>query len=329
MQSLQRPIFVLLLIGSATCWCGPATALTAGIVFSLLSGNPWSKECAVWSKKLLQLSVVGLGFSVGIVEVWLAGREAVLYTPISIVMTVAAGILLGRMFRTPVRTSALISFGTAICGGSAIAAMAPVIKANDEEIAISLATVFSLNAAALFLFPPIGHLLGLTERQFGLWAALAIHDTSSVVGATSTFGVSALAIGTTVKLARAVWIAPAALIASRFTNSTAKSRIPFFIIGFIAAASVRSLLPLMQHLWQIFAAIARQGLVVTLFLIGTGLNRQVLQRVGLRPLAQGVILWVLISAVTLVVISEKIFDNNQLVTVISLIAQTQNPEEPY
>ncbi len=305
-QSLQRPIFVLLFIGSVTSWCGPVTALTVGIVFSLLAGNPWPKECTDWSKKLLQLSVVGLGFGVGIVEVWLAGRQAVLYTPISIVMTVAAGLLLGQLFRTPVRTSVLISFGTAICGGSAIAAMAPVIKADDEEIAISLATVFSLNAAALFLFPPVGHLFGLTERQFGLWAALAIHDTSSVVGATSAFGVSALAIGTTVKLARAAWIAPAALIASRFTNSQVKARIPLFIIGFIVAASVRSLLPSMQHLWQLFAAIARQGLVVTLFLIGTGLNRQVLQRVGFRPLAQGVILWLIVSAVMLAVISENI-----------------------
>jgi len=306
MRTQQRPLFILLILLSATPWCGPATALTIGILFSLLAGNPWPKESARWSKKLLQLSVVGLGFGVGIADVWHAGREAVLYTPISIAVTVAVGLLVGRLLRTPTRTSALISFGTAICGGSAIAAMAPVINADDEEIAVSLATVFSLNAAALLLFPPLGHLFGLSERQFGLWAALAIHDTSSVVGATSAFGVSALAIGTTVKLARAVWIAPSALIASRFTHSQTKTGIPLFIIGFIMAACVRSLLPSLIHTWHVLAAIARQGLVVTLFLIGTGLNREVLSRVGFRPLAQGMILWIMVSVAMLAVISEGI-----------------------
>lgn len=172
MRVLRRFIFVFLLLASASPWCGPATALAAGIIFSLLAGNPWPWQSAAWSKKLLQLSVVGLGFGVGIVDVWQAGREAVLYTPISIVLTLGAGLLLGHLLRTPARSSVLISFGTAICGGSAIAAMAPVINADDEDIAVSLATVFSLNAAALLIFPPLGHLFGLSERQFGLWAAL-------------------------------------------------------------------------------------------------------------------------------------------------------------
>ncbi|MEI6208455.1 MAG: putative sulfate exporter family transporter [Desulfuromonadales bacterium] len=308
MRNQQRPLFILLILLSATPWCGPATALTIGILFSLLVGNPWPRESAVWSKRLLQLSVVGLGFGVGIVDVWHAGREAVLYTPISIAVTVAAGLLLGRMLRTPARTSALISFGTAICGGSAIAAMAPVINADDEEIAVSLATVFSLNAVALLIFPPLGHFFDLTQRQFGLWSALAIHDTSSVVGAASVFGASALVVGTTVKLARAIWIAPAALIVSRFTNSQAKPGIPLFIIGFIAAASVRSLIPSMHQVWLSLAATARQGLVITLFLVGNGLTREVLRRVGVRPLAQGIILWVLVSAVMLVVISRGIIE---------------------
>jgi uncharacterized integral membrane protein (TIGR00698 family) len=250
--------------------------------------------------------VVGLGFGVGISDIWQAGREAVLYTPISIAATVAMGLVLGRMCRTPGRASLLISFGTAICGGSAIAAMAPVIDAGDDEIAVSLATVFSLNAAALLLFPPVGHLLGLTERQFGLWAALAIHDTSSVVGAASTYGAVALAVGTTVKLARAIWIAPSVLIASQFTHSRAKTQFPLFIIGFIAAAAIRSLLPELLDIWQALAAVARQGLVVTLFLVGTGLTREVIRRVGILPLAQGVILWVVVSAAVLLVISEGI-----------------------
>jgi len=302
MSTLQRPFYVLMLLLSVTPWCGPATALTVGILSSIVIGNPWPKESARWSKRLLQLSVIGLGFGVGIVDVWTAGREAVLYTPISITLIVAAGLLLGRLFRTPKRTSALIAFGTAICGGSAIAAMAPVIKADDEEIAISLATVFSLNAAALLIFPSLGHIFSLTERQFGLWAALAIHDTSSVVGAASVYGASALAIGTTVKLARAVWIAPAALIASRFSHTQTKTRIPLFIIGFIAAASVRSMLPSMLHVWQTLAVVARQGLVMTLFLIGTGLCREVLCQVGIRPLALGIVLWMIVSASMLTVI---------------------------
>jgi len=280
--------------------------LTVGILFSLLVGDPWQKESAVWSKILLQLSVVGLGFGVSINDVWHEGREAVLYTPISIGVTVAAGLLLGRLLRTPARTSALISFGTAICGGSAIAAMAPVIGADDEEIAVSLATVFSLNAAALLLFPPLGHLFDLTQRQFGLWAALAIHDTSSVVGAASAFGASALAIGTTVKLARAIWIAPCALLVSRFTKSTTKTSIPLFIIGFIVAASLRSLLPQLLGAWQTLSLLARQGLVVTLFLVGNGLTREVVRRVGVRPLAQGVVLWVIVSASMLVVICQGV-----------------------
>ena len=303
LQPLKPLLFFLLLLLSATPWCGPSTALTAGILFSLLFGNPCPKECAVWSKRLLQWSVVGLGFGVSIIDVWHAGREAVLYTPVSIALTVAAGLFLGRGLGTPAKASTLISFGTAICGGSAIAAMAPVINADDEDIAISLATVFSLNAVALLLFPPLGHLFGLTERQFGLWAALAIHDTSSVVGAASTFGASALAIGTTVKLARAVWIAPAALIASRFTHTHTRTGIPLFIIGFIAAASVRSSVPDFLPGWQALAAMARQGLVISLFLVGNGLTREVLRRVGVRPLAQGVILWVIVTAAMLAAIT--------------------------
>jgi uncharacterized integral membrane protein (TIGR00698 family) len=306
MQILRRLLYILLLGVAATPWCGPATALTTGIVFSLMVGNPWPKASAVWSKRFLQWSVVGLGFGVSIIDVWHAGREAVLYTPVSIALTVAFGLLLGRILATPAKASVLISFGTAICGGSAIAAMAPVINAEDEDIAVSLATVFSLNAVALLLFPPLGHLFGLTERQFGLWSALAIHDTSSVVGAASAFGTSALAIGTTVKLARAVWIAPSALIAARFTHAQVKAGIPIFIIGFIAASAIRTLLPDLIYEWQTLAAMARQGLVMTLFLVGTGLTREVLRRVGIRPLAQGIILWVIVSAAILAAITGEI-----------------------
>jgi len=177
--------------------------------------------------------------------------------------------------------------------------MAPVLEADDEDTAVSLATVFSLNAVALVAFPLLGHLLGLTERQFGLWAALVIHDTSSVVGASSAFGASALTIGTTVKLARAVWIAPCALLASRFVRSRARTRIPYFILGFLAAAAIRFMAPGLEALWSPLASLARQGLVVTLFLVGLGLTREVLRRVGLRPLLQGVLLWILVSVAVL------------------------------
>lgn len=295
MQSLKRVLYIGLLLAAATPWCGPATALAAGIVFSLLLGNPWPGACAAWSRRLLQGSVAGLGFGVSLTQVWHAGREAVFYTPVSIILTVALGLLLGRMLATPPKASALISFGTAICGGSAIAAMAPVIQADDEDMAVALATVFSLNAVALLLFPPLGQLLGLTERQFGLWSALAIHDTSSVVGAASAYGVSALAIGTTVKLARAVWIAPSVLVAARIRRRQSRAGIPLFILGYLVAASLRSFFPFLLTGWEILAEIARQGLVVALFLIGNGLTRDVLHRVGIRPLAQAAILWVIVS----------------------------------
>lgn len=302
-----RSLFFILLAGTATPWCGPATALTAGILFSLFLGNPWPEKTAVWSKKLLQLSVVGLGFGVYVTEIWQSGREAVIYTPVSIGVTVILGIIIGRLLHTPGKASALISFGTAICGGSAIAAMAPVINASDDDIAVSLATVFSLNAAALLLFPPLGHMFGLSERQFGLWSALAIHDTSSVVGAASAFGASALAIGTTVKLARAVWIAPSALIVSRFTNTRTRVGVPLFIIGFTAAAAVKSLTPGLNQIWHVLTVMARQGLVTTLFLVGNGLTGSVLRKVGLRPLVQGIVLWIAVSAgVLLAVLSGMI-----------------------
>ncbi len=288
-----------LLIGSATPLVGPALALASGIALSLLAGgSPWPQATAKWSKRLLQLSVVGLGFGVGLTEVWRAGREAVLYTPVGITLTMVLAVGLGRLLRTPRTTTLLIGFGTAICGGSAIAAMAPVLKADDEETAVSLATVFSLNAAALVVFPPLGHLLGFSERQFGLWAALAIHDTSSVVGAAAAFGGAALAVGTTVKLARAVWISPAVLVAAWLGQSAQKAPFPWFIVGFIAAAVLRWAFPAGEAVWHGLDVVAHHALVVTLFLVGTGLTVAVLKRVGARPLVLGLSLWAVVSAAT-------------------------------
>jgi uncharacterized integral membrane protein (TIGR00698 family) len=220
-------------------------------------------------------------------------------TLISITAIIGLGEILGRGMKIPLNTRRLVSFGTAICGGSAIAAMAPVIRAKDREIAVSLATVFTLNAVALILFPPLGHLFGLNQQQFGLWAALAIHDTSSVVGASASYGAAALAIGTTVKLTRALWIAPCTLVASAVLKSDQKTGIPLFIIGFICAAFFSSWLPAFDDLWHFLHLIAKQALVMTLFLIGAGLTRKVLAEVGLKPLLMGIILWVVVSAISL------------------------------
>lgn len=299
---IGKAVFWILLVVAAFPFVGTAAALVAGILFSVVIGNPWPKQTAAWSKRVLQLSVVGLGFGVHAVAVWQEARTAVIATPVGIILVLALGRILGRMLATNPNTSDLVSFGTAICGGSAIAAMAPVLKATDDETAVSLATVFSLNAVALLLFPPLGHLAGLSERQFGLWAALAIHDTSSVVGASAAFGGAALAVGTTVKLARAIWISPFALAAAWFKNSKGKPAFPWFILGFIGAALLRAAAPQWTPFWEGVSAVAKQGLVVTLFLVGNGMTLDLLRKTGTRPLAQGVILWLMVSCGSLAAI---------------------------
>ncbi|MBK9087652.1 MAG: putative sulfate exporter family transporter [Holophagales bacterium] len=301
----DRRRVLLFFVLAATCllpWVGPAAALAAGILFSLLVGNPAPARAALWSRVLLQASVVGLGFGLGLGTVLRVGGRSAIYTVVGIALTLGVGLLLGRLAGTTGPLSTLISFGTAICGGSAIAAMAPVVKAKSDEIAVALATVFTLNAAALVLFPAVGHLIHLDQGQFGLWAGLAIHDTSSVVGAASAFGPEALALATTVKLTRALWIMPCVLLAALLSRSGQKMKFPLFIAGFVAAAGLRTLLPSLAPLWGALVAVARQSLVLTLFLIGTGLTGDVLRRVGVRPLAQGVVLWLLVSAATLAAI---------------------------
>ena len=299
-NKLRKMLFVILLVLCTTPWVGTAGALLMGIFLSLALGNPWPLKTAHYSKLLLQFSVVGLGFGLSLGEVIQTGKNSIWYTVIGIACTLLLGYILGKAFRTDKNTSALISFGTAICGGSAIAAMAPVLKAKNEETAVALATVFTLNSVALLLFPLIGHLLQLDQNTFGIWSGLAIHDTSSVVGATSAYGALALNIGTTVKLTRAVWIAPVVMAVSLIKGGEQKAKIPLFIVGFMVAATVRTLLPAYGHYWGGLAAIAKQCLVVTLFMVGAGLSREVLRKVGIRPLFQAVILWVLVSAITLV-----------------------------
>ncbi len=295
----KKILFILCAVLCLFPFMDASYGLLLGIAVSLLLGNPWPKQAARYSKKLLQLSVVGLGFGLTLGEVWTTGRASVLYTFVGICITLLLGIALGRLFRVEKTTAALIAFGTAICGGSAIAAMSPVLKAKDDEIAVSLATVFTLNAVALLLFPFVGHQLHLSQELFGTWAGMAIHDTSSVVGAASVYGSQALAVGTTVKLSRALWITPFVLIVAWRNRAAGKGAIPWFILGFIVAAAAGSLLPQFGGVWHVLARISRQLLVVTLFLIGSGLNRDLLRRVGARPLLQGALLWLIVGGLTL------------------------------
>lgn len=299
LDKFRKILLVTLLALCATPSVGTAGALVMGIAFGVVLGNPWPQQTAHYSKMLLHVSVVGLGFGLSIGEVIQTGKDSIWYSVIGIACTLLLGHILGKVFRMDKNTSALISFGTAICGGSAIAAMAPVLKAKNEETAVALATIFTLNSAALLLFPLIGHLLQLDENTFGIWAGLAIHDTSSVVGATSAYGAMALTTGTTVKLTRAIWIAPVVMAVSLIKGGEEKAKIPLFIIGFMVAAAVRTMLPMYGHYWGELAAMAKQCLVMTLFMVGAGLSREVLGKVGIAPLFQAVILWVLVSALTL------------------------------
>ena len=299
--TVQQLIFVVLLLFCTTIFVSPPIALVVGLVVANLFGHPFLKLNHRATNYLLQFSVVGLGFGMNVHSAISAGKEGFLFTVISIFTTLVLGTFLGKWFKTEKKTSHLISCGTAICGGSAIAAIAPLIKSNEKQTSVALGVIFILNSVALFLFPAVGHWLDLTQKEFGLWCAIAIHDTSSVVGAATKYGPEALQIATTVKLARALWIIPVAMItAFMFKNKSEKIKIPYFIVLFILAMIVNTYLPEMERVGTHLVSIAKIGLTVTLFLIGAGLNRTVLQSVGLKPLAQGVLLWTFIAVVTLI-----------------------------
>lgn len=303
MQKAAKYIYVAAALSTLLPWVSPALALCLGITFGLMFANPWPGASAQISRQLLQASVVGMGFGVPLGEVWRVGSHSFFITLAGIIFTISVGWLLGRMLKVAPITGMLVACGTAICGGSAIAAIAPVIRAKHDESAVALATVFTLNAVALLLFPFIGHHLGMAQHQFGVWAGMAIHDTSSVVGAAASYGQQALDTATTVKLTRAMWIAPVALVIGFFAHNEQRAKIPLFIVAFIGAAALHSVIPAWQPLWQQLAAVARQTLVVSLFFIGTGLNRALLRRVGVRTFAQGTILWLTVSSVTLLVLN--------------------------
>jgi len=292
-------IFFLLLILSATGFISPPIALCAGIIFGLTLPHPYSSDSKSLSKFLLQASIVALGFGMNLQEVLKAGRSGFLYTAVGITFAMLAGLLIGKLLAVRGTTSYLISTGTAICGGSAIAAVGPVLHASEEEMAVSLGTVFILNSIALFIFPMIGKSLALSQSQFGLWSALAIHDTSSVVGAASRYGTEALVIATTVKLARALWIVPLALFTAAIKRGKSKVTIPWFILLFFLAAVINTFGPQDAALSQKFFTLGKLGLTATLFLIGTSISRATLKEVGWRPLAQGVVLWFIVGTLSL------------------------------
>ena len=289
-------------------WVSPPLALFLGLAFALLCGQPFAGFNKRASKYLLQYSVVGLGFGMNVQSALASGREGMEFTILSVVVTLVLGMFIGRrVLRMDRNTSYLISSGTAICGGSAIAAIGPVVRAKDGEMSVALATVFVLNAIALFLFPWVGHALGMSQHDFGTWAAIAIHDTSSVVGAGAAYGEEALRVATTIKLTRALWIIPVAIITS-FVFKTRGQRIsiPWFIFLFVAAMLANTyLLPGVPAVGEAVNGLARKGLTLTMFFIGASLSLDTLRQVGLKPLVQGVSLWVAISLGTLAYIYLK------------------------
>jgi len=300
MRWLRIVLFVALLVFCATPWASPPIALALGLALALTVGNPFAKQTSKPTKILLQASVAGLGFGMNLQKVVEAGRTGILFTFVTIAGTLLLGYLLGRAMRIDRTTAHLISSGTAICGGSAIAAVGPVIDAKDEQMSVALGTVFILNSIALFAFPPIGHQLHLTQTQFGVWAAIAIHDTSSVVGAAAKYGAEALQIATTVKLTRALWIVPVTLAtAFFFKRKSAKVTIPWFILYFVVASVLRTYIAAPAEVWSTLTMLAKIGLTITLFLIGAGLSRKSIAAVGARPLILGILLWIAISSVSL------------------------------
>lgn len=297
-QATKR-VFLLAIVIAASGLISPAVALAAGIAFGLLLPHPFAAESRDLSRLLLQASVVCLGFGMNLQQVMHAGASGFAYTAVSIVSAILLGTLLGSVLRVAPKASFLITCGTAICGGSAIAAIAPITKAGDEDMAVSLGTVFTLNAIALVLFPTIGFALHLTQPQFGLWAALAIHDTSSVVGAAAHYGPQALTVGTTVKLARALWIVPLALITAAIVKSSTRIQWPWFILFFCLAAVTNTYVHQLAPVFATVARLGRTGLTVTLFLIGSGISKATLRKVGVRPMLQGVALWIVVATLSL------------------------------
>jgi uncharacterized integral membrane protein (TIGR00698 family) len=319
MKRYSKLIYLTIVAAAAAClflsyipslqfmsgWCTPPVMLFLGLAYALICGQGYPSLNKKMSKMLLQYSVVGLGFGMNLYESLASGREGMLFTIVSVIGTLAIGMLIGRkILKVDKETSYLISSGTAICGGSAIAAVGSVIKAKPANMSVALAVVFVLNAIALFIFPSIGHWLGLSQQEFGTWAAIAIHDTSSVVGAGAAYGEEALKVATTIKLTRALWIIPLALATSFiFKSQDRKITIPWFILFFIIAILLNTfVLDSIPAVGIVISGIARRCLTLTMFFIGASLSTDVLRSVGVKPLIQGILLWIVISIGTLLYI---------------------------
>jgi|SRR5579871_1164443 len=301
---LSQIVFLICLLLSASGLESPPVALAMGLAFGLLMPHPYPVPARRAAKWLLQASVVALGFGMNLHEILRAGRGGFVYTMLGITFAMGVGMALGSVLGVGRTPAFLISTGTAICGGSAIAAVGPITRASDEEMSISLGTVFVLNSVALLTFPFIGGALRLSQSQFGLWAALAIHDTSSVVGAAAKYGSAALAVATTVKLARALWIVPLAIVTAMVRHAKAKIEWPWFIALFCVAAICATYLPMGAPLYAVIVKVAKLGLTTTLFLIGSGISIATLKQVGHRPLVQGIALWLIVSVASLWLILE-------------------------
>ncbi len=305
--NFTKIIFLAGLLFALTPWASPPLALAVGLVVGFTFGNPFRSQSRRFTKYLLQASVVGLGFGMNLQQILKAGRSGFIYTAVGISFAMLVGLTLTRLLKVAPTAGFLISAGTAICGGSAIAAVGPVVEADEEEMSVALGTVFILNSIALLIFPGIGASLHLTQSQFGLWAALAIHDTSSVVGAGAKYGAMALAVATTVKLARALWIVPMTLgtaavkrrldnkNGSRTASSPTRVPWPWFILFFVLAAVANTLAPAGAPAFHGLARLGIVGLTATLYLIGSGISRATLRQVGARPLIQGVLLWLIVA----------------------------------
>jgi uncharacterized integral membrane protein (TIGR00698 family) len=301
-QASARILFLAGLLFSLSPWASPPLALALGLALGLTFTNPFSGATRRITTMLLQASVVGLGFGMNLHQVLKAGRSGFVYTALGIAFALGVGTLLARALKVKPTAGFLIATGTAICGGSAIAAVGPVAGANEEEMSVALGTVFILNSVALLTFPSIGAALRLSQTQFGLWAALAIHDTSSVVGAAAKYGALALAVGTTVKLARALWIVPMCVATAAVKRSRARIHWPWFIALFVLAAVANSILPAGAVMFHGLYRLGIVGLTATLFLIGSTVSRATLKIVGPRPLLQGVLLWIVVAVTSFLVI---------------------------
>ncbi|CAH0162002.1 putative sulfate exporter family transporter [Chryseobacterium sp. Bi04] len=295
-ETTRKIVFIILAVLCLTPLISSPIALALGFLLAVFIGNPFEKHLHQYIHLLLQISIVGLGFGLKLDEALHAGKTGLVLTVVSILTVMILGYFLGRLFKLERPLSYLISAGTAICGGSAIAAVSPIIKPSTKQISLALAIVFTLNSIALFVYPAIGHLLNLSQEQFGLWCAVGIHDTSSVVGAASKYGDEALKIATTVKLARALWIIPVSLITMFiFKNKESKIKIPWFIGYFILAILLNTYFPLMDRFSSGITTFAKSGLNLTLFFIGSSLSIQTLKTIGIKPLVTAILLWVTIS----------------------------------